>query len=73
MKKKDYERIIKKRKRLWDTFTWGYRDEPNRLYKNHSLNCGCSMCTAISAQKKIRNRKERHQFSMERNQIKFDW
>lgn len=38
--------VIKRRKKLWDLFDWGYRNQPSRLYKNHSVNCGCSMCRA---------------------------
>lgn len=73
MKKRNYKKVIAKRKKLWDTFKWEYHNQVNRLYKNHSLNCGCSLCKEISAQKRIINRKDRHKFSMERNRIKFDW
>lgn len=29
--------IINKRKVVWDNMGYTYRDEPNRLYKNHWL------------------------------------
>ncbi len=53
--------VIKKRKRLWDAFGWGYRNQSNRLLKNHSLNCGCSMCRARTYFKRKERRDKRHQ------------
>ena len=53
-------RIIKKRKKLWDHFGWGYRS-PNQLLKRHSLNCGCSMCRMRTFLKRRDRRKARHE------------
>lgn len=73
MNRKDYKRIINKRKKIWDTFEWWYRQEPNRLYKNHSIKCGCSMCRSMTYFKRKERRDRRHEFKIELNTIKFDW
>lgn len=65
--------VIKKRKKLWDLFDWDYRNQPNRLSKNHSLNCGCSICRARTFFKRKERRDRRHEFKIELNTIKFDW
>lgn len=61
--------IIKKRKKLWDTFKWGYFNQIHRLYKNHSLNCGCSLCRAETFYKRKMNRDDRHK---SKQQIRFN-
>lgn len=40
-------KIIKKRKKVWDTMNYGYHNQPNRLYKSGSLSCNCSQCRMI--------------------------
>ena len=57
--KKD-KNIIKKRKKLWDYFGWGYLNQPGRLFKNHWLNCGCSICKAKQNIHKQELRDDRH-------------
>jgi hypothetical protein len=57
--------IIKKRKKLWDLLDWGYRHQPNRFNKNHSLNCGCSMCRARTFFKRKKRRDDRHKSKIE--------
>lgn len=52
--------VILKRKRIWDIMGYTYRDESNRLYKNHSLSCGCSCCRWHSFMQKKRLRDDRH-------------
>ena len=58
LSKKD-RRYARKRKRLWDVFGWIYRSV-NSLSKNHSLNCGCSMCCADTYYKRYERRQDRH-------------
>ena len=53
--------IINKRKAVWDNMGYTYRDEPNRLYKNHWLSCGCSCCRHASILQKKRLRDNRHE------------
>ena len=36
--------IIQKRKKLWDLFGWGYKGQPNRLFKNKHLTDNCKIC-----------------------------
>lgn len=48
----------KSRKKLWDSFNWGYKS-PNYLNKNHSLNCGCGMCRAKTFFNRYERKKER--------------
>ena len=57
--------VIKKRQKVWDIFGWGYRKEPNRLYKNHSLNCGCSMCRMKTFWNRVERRKDRREAKKE--------
>jgi len=61
--------IIKKRKKLWDTFGWGYRNQPNRLFKNHSLNCGCTICKAKTFFNRKKRRDNRHEIKQLLKQI----
>lgn len=49
---------FKSRIKLWDQFKWGYKS-PNYLFKNHSLNCGCSQCRWRTEEKKLYNKRER--------------
>lgn len=65
MKKKDYKRIIDKRRKVWDTMGYGYRGEPNRLFKNHSLNCGCSLCRYNTYSRRKDRRDDRHNIKLE--------
>ena len=53
--------IISKRKAIWDHMGFGYRNEPNRLYKNHWISCGCSCCRYASMLQKKRIRDNRHE------------
>lgn len=53
-------RIIKKRKKLWDHFDWGYKS-PHQLLKRHSLNCGCNTCRMRTFLKRRDRRRDRHQ------------
>ena len=53
--------IINKRKAVWDNMGYTYRDEPNRLYKNHWLSCGCSCCRYASILQKKRLRDNGHE------------
>jgi len=57
--------IIKRRKKLFDFFGWGYRNQPNRLFKNHWFNCGCSICRDKQKIHKQENRKYRHESKIE--------
>jgi hypothetical protein len=57
-------RIIKKRKKLWDHFGWGYKTA-NQLLKRHSLNCGCSICRARTFFKRKQRRDKRHESKIE--------
>ena len=52
--------IIKKRKKLWDTMNFGYKDQPNRLHKNKSLTCKCSQCQWLRFLKVKKRRDARH-------------
>jgi hypothetical protein len=54
-KDRDY---AKKRKRVWDNFGWVYRGV-NYLSKNHSLNCGCSMCKMKTYYNRLGRKQER--------------
>lgn len=58
--------IISKRKRLWNTFGWVFNSD-NYLSKNHSLNCGCSMCRTKTYFRRLGNKQERLKA---RNEIK---
>lgn len=55
--KKDI-RVIKKRKNLWNIFGWVFKTESS-LSKNHSLNCGCSMCRMKTFYNRLENKQER--------------
>lgn len=59
--------IIKKRKKVWDLFGWGYLSQPGRLFKNHWLTCGCRMCVAAANIQKQEIRKARHISKLEIN------
>lgn len=60
----DDRHYAKKRKRLWDNFGWVYKSV-NYLSKNHSLNCGCSMCRMRTYYNRFENKQERLKSRME--------
>ena len=51
--------IIKKRKKMWDRLGFVYKQE-NYLRKNHSLNCGCSVCRFMTYSRRLSNRRKRY-------------
>lgn len=62
------KKFIKKKKKLWDFFGWGYKGSGNGYFKrNHSLNDGCSLCKLKTFYKKYKHKKERVKF---RNNLK---
>lgn len=58
LRKKDIL-IAKRRKKLWDIMKWGYKSIMS-LSKNHSLNCGCSICRYHTYEKRLQNKRVRH-------------
>ena len=61
--KKDYYKALS-RKKLWDHFGWTYKGI-SYLSKNHSLNCGCSMCRARTYFKRLKNKQKRLKLKQE--------
>ena len=57
LKLKDIE-YARKRKKLWDRFSWGYKSE-TQLSKRHSLKCNCSMCRFMIEQKRLAKKRNR--------------
>ena len=57
LRKKD-RLYARKRKKLWDTFDWTYKSV-NALSKNHSLNCGCSICRYKTYSRRYKNKQNR--------------
>lgn len=53
--------IIKKRKKVWDLFGWGYMNQPGRLFKNRWLN---DLNAFINRQER---RRSRHTIKLEIN------
>jgi len=58
-RQKDIDKL-KSRRKTWDSMGYVYKGKGlNFLRKNHSLNCGCSICQEKTRQKKVKNKKER--------------
>ena len=65
--------IIQKRKKLWDLFGWGYKDQPNRLFKNKHLTDNCSKCRWERFLKRYKKKAKRRGFkSTFKKEISYD-
>lgn len=57
--------FIKKKKKLWNNLGYPYPGTGKGFFKrNHSLNCGCWLCTIDTYLNRKENRKERHKNKM---------
>jgi len=52
--------VSKRRKKLWDTFGWVGKGK-KFFSKNHSLNCGCSLCRSKTFFRRYKNKQDRLQ------------
>ena len=70
--KKDLN-IIKKRKKIWDLFGWGYKNQQNRLFKNKNLTDTCSNCRWDRLLKRYEKKAKRRGFkSTFQKEISYD-
>lgn len=63
-------RVARKKKKIWDSFDWGYRGKGIGFFKNHrSLSCGCGMCKLIQWHKKWENKRDRSKAKLDLKSI----
>lgn len=65
--------IIKKRKALWDLFGWGYKEQPNRLFKTRHLTDNCSKCRWERFLKRYEKKAQRRNYKSKfQNELMYD-